>query len=148
MTTDWRKRGLKAARDVLAMGYGLRDPKVPLLAKAAAALPVLYLLMPADLIPDVIPVLGWLDDIAALPLAALLFQRLVPRPVMTGLRDRADDALVRRTPRVRAWIVVAVAAWVALAALGGALFLRQPKREIPEDVMIERILSGELTANQ
>lgn len=146
MKRDWKIWCRTRIRDVLAMLYGLRDPQTPLLAKAVAVLPVFYLLMPADLIPDVIPILGWLDDVAALPAAAYLSQRFTPPALLAALRSRADEAMVRRWPRLRLQIAVFVAAWAALAILGGYLFLNRPKQAIPEHVMLERIVSGEFGA--
>ncbi|MCD8351129.1 MAG: DUF1232 domain-containing protein [Planctomycetaceae bacterium] len=147
MWRDWRITLRRLVRDVLAMCYGLRHAKVPLTAKAVSILPILYLLMPADLIPDIFPIIGWLDDLATLPVAAYLADRLTPPAVMSVLRGRADETLVRRWPRIRLWIVGFVAVWIMLAALGGSLFLRGPRQPIPEEVMIDRIVSGQMLPN-
>lgn len=66
-----------------------RDPRVPWLAKAVAAATAAYALSPIDLIPDVIPVLGYLDDLILVPLGLALALRLVPPDVLAELRGEA-----------------------------------------------------------
>ena len=77
-------------RDVLALYLAARDPRVPWYAKAMAACVAAYALSPIDLIPDFIPVLGYLDDLLLLPLGILLAARLVPPAIMAELRAEAD----------------------------------------------------------
>lgn len=99
-------------RDVLALWLALRDPRTPLAAKLVAAVVVAYALSPIDLVPDVIPVLGLLDDALLLPLGILLAVRLIPPPLMADLRRRAEGL-----PRPRSWAGAAlvVALWLVLA---------------------------------
>ena len=77
-------------RDVVALWLAARDPRVPWLAKAVAAAVAAYALSPIDLIPDFIPVLGYLDDAVLVPLGILLAVRLIPAPVMADLRAKAS----------------------------------------------------------
>lgn len=100
-------------RDVLALWLAARDPRVPWFAKAVAAGVAAYALSPIDLIPDVIPVLGYLDDLVIVPLGIMLAIRLIPRDLMAEFRDRARGA---RRPVSRAGMALVVALW-ALAAL-------------------------------
>lgn len=100
-------------RDVLALWLAARDPRVPWFAKAVAAGVAAYALSPIDLIPDVIPVLGYLDDLVIVPLGIMLAIRLIPRDLMAELRDRARGA---QRPVSRAGMAAVVALW-ALAAL-------------------------------
>ena len=79
-------------RDVHALYLAARDPRVPWYAKAAAIAVVAYALSPIDLIPDFIPVLGYLDDLLIVPLGILLAVRLVPRGLMAEFRAAAVDA--------------------------------------------------------
>ena len=94
----WRRwaRGLK--RDAYAQYLACRDPRVPWYAKALAAAVVAYALSPIDLIPDVIPVLGYLDDLLLVPLGLALALRLIPAPVLAECRRPASP---RPGPRRR-----------------------------------------------
>lgn len=108
---DWARR-LK--RDVMALWLAARDPRTPLAAKLVAAAVAAYALSPVDLIPDVIPVLGLLDDLVIVPLGILLALRLIPPPLMQELRSRAETV---PRPRSRTAAVVIVALWIATAAV-------------------------------
>jgi uncharacterized membrane protein YkvA (DUF1232 family) len=79
-------------RDVHALYLAARDPRVPWYAKAAAIAVAAYALSPIDLIPDFIPVLGYLDDLLIVPLGILLAVRLVPRGLMSEFRAAAVGA--------------------------------------------------------
>jgi uncharacterized membrane protein YkvA (DUF1232 family) len=81
-------RGIK--RDVVALWLGARDQRVKWYAKVLAAAVATYALSPIDLIPDFIPVLGYLDDLLIVPLGILLAIRLIPPPVMADLRRKAE----------------------------------------------------------
>jgi uncharacterized membrane protein YkvA (DUF1232 family) len=109
-------------RDVVAVYFAARDPAAPwpvrLLALAVAA----YALSPIDLIPDVIPVLGMLDDLVIVPLGLMLVIRLLPAPVLAEARARAAAALER--PRSLAAAALFIAAWLACAAALLAWLLR------------------------
>jgi uncharacterized membrane protein YkvA (DUF1232 family) len=98
---------------------------VPWHAKAVAGIVAAYALSPIDLIPDFIPVLGYLDDLLIVPLGILLAVKLIPKAVMTQLRERA---LNQWKPTSRAgpiavvliWLVsIALAAWLVWPRLGG-----------------------------
>jgi uncharacterized membrane protein YkvA (DUF1232 family) len=108
----WAKR---IARDVAALGLAARDPRVPWYAKAVAAGVVAYTLSPIDLIPDFIPLLGYLDDLIIVPLGILLAVRLIPDELMREFRAKADD-LVKR-PRSLTAAVAIIAVWLSLVAL-------------------------------
>lgn len=102
-------------RDVVALYLAARDPRVPWHAKALAACVAAYALSPIDLIPDFIPVLGYLDDIILVPLGILLAVKLVPADVMAELRAEAENQVANR-PINRTAAVVIVLIW--LVALG------------------------------
>jgi uncharacterized membrane protein YkvA (DUF1232 family) len=104
----WARR-LKC--DVVALWLGARDPHVPWLAKALAALVAAYALSPIDLIPDVIPVLGVLDELVLLPLGIALAVRLIPPDIMADLRRQAA------CPVSRAGAAAILLLWTAAAAL-------------------------------
>ncbi len=104
-------------RDILALYLAVRDPRVPWYVKALAAATAAYALSPIDLIPDFIPVLGYLDDAIILPAAIALTVRLIPGDVMAELREEAAVKLAGRPPRSRAGAAGIVALWVGVCAL-------------------------------
>ncbi len=108
-------RGLK--RDGHAIYLASRDPRVPWYAKALAIAVAAYALSPIDLIPDFIPVIGYLDELLILPLGIWLVVRLIPDEVMVEYRARANEAGQR--PTSRAGMAVILLLWTASAlALG------------------------------
>ena len=106
-------RALK--RDVVALWLAARDPRTPWSARIVAGLTAAYALSPIDLIPDVIPVLGLLDDLLIVPLGIWLALRLIPPPLMAEMRERAADA---GRPTSRAGLVIVIAIWIAVALAG------------------------------
>jgi len=86
----WKARARRLTREVYALSFAVRDPRVPWYAKVAAACVVAYALSPIDLIPDFIPVLGYLDDLVLVPLGVWLVLRLIPAAVLSECRARAD----------------------------------------------------------
>jgi uncharacterized membrane protein YkvA (DUF1232 family) len=102
-------------RDVLALWIAARDPRVPWYAKALAMAVAAYALSPIDLIPDFVPLLGYLDDVVIVPLGILAVVALIPPALMAEFRERAT-ALAQR-PHSTAAAVVVVVIWIAAAAL-------------------------------
>ena len=102
-------------RDAYALYFVVRDRRTPWYARAAAAAVVAYALSPFDLIPDFVPVLGYLDDLIIVPLGIALVLKLVPGEVLADCRDRAEVAAERPVSRVGAAFMIAV--WLALAAV-------------------------------
>ena len=100
-------------RDVHALWLAARDPRVPWYAKAVALAVAAYALSPIDLIPDFVPVLGYLDEVILLPPAIMLAVWLVPPELMAEHREAAARAEAR--PVSRAGAVLIVALWVAAA---------------------------------
>jgi uncharacterized membrane protein YkvA (DUF1232 family) len=104
-------------RDVIALWIAARDPKTPMAAKLVAGAVAAYALSSIDLIPDFIPVLGYLDDLLIVPLGILLAIRMIPPDLMTDFRQRA--ALQQNRPSSRAGLVAIVLIWLAVSALAG-----------------------------
>jgi uncharacterized membrane protein YkvA (DUF1232 family) len=102
-------------RDVLALYLAARDPRVPWYAKALALLVAGYALSPIDLIPDFIPVLGYLDDVILVPAGILLVRRLIPEAILEEHRATAERLAERPTSRAAAAVIVAI--WIAALAL-------------------------------
>lgn len=101
--------------EIYALYLAYRDPRVPWYARVFAALVVGYAFSPIDLIPDVIPVLGYLDDLLVVPLGIALAIRMIPPSVLAECREEARNAKDRPVNKVAAVVVVAI--WIALAAL-------------------------------
>lgn len=111
--------GLK--RDIVALWIAARDPRTPILAKIVAGCVAAYALSPIDLIPDFIPVFGYLDDLLLVPFGIWLAVRLIPPPLLAELRATASSR-ARPTSRMAAAIVVGV--WLFAAVLLGWLIGR------------------------
>ncbi len=110
--TNWA-RSIKG--DVVAVHLAARDPRVPWYAKALALCVAAYALSPIDLIPDFVPVLGYLDDVVIVPLGILAVIKLVPPEIMA--EHRAAAAAIAERPTSRAAAAVVVAVWIAALAL-------------------------------
>ncbi|MDX8516123.1 YkvA family protein [Mesorhizobium captivum] len=113
-------RGIK--RDVVALWLAARDPRVPWYAKATAGAVAAYALSPIDLIPDFIPIVGYLDDLIIVPLGIMLAVKLVPAGLMQEFRN---DATRRAKPVSKAGLIFMISVWI-LAALA-LLWLFWPK---------------------
>lgn len=116
---DWA-RALK--RDVHAIYLASRDPRVPWYAKALAVAVAGYALSPIDLIPDFIPVLGYLDDIILVPLGIVLVLKLIPPSIMAEHRASALAMQDRPVSRTAAFAIVCV--WIGSVVLVGWLVYR------------------------
>lgn len=101
-------------RDVVAVYFAARDPQTPLAVRILALAVAAYALSPIDLIPDFIPVLGYLDDLLIVPLGLLIVVRLLPPHVLASSREKAAAALSR--PRSKAAAAVIVCIWLLLLA--------------------------------
>jgi len=114
--TEKLKQKAKSIKiETYALFLACRDPRTPWYAKGFAALVVAYALSPIDLIPDFIPVLGYLDDLILIPAGIWLAIRLIPDEVMQESRNLARTLAER--PRSRAGIVLVVLLWLVMIAL-------------------------------
>lgn len=102
-------------RDVVALWLAARDRRTPILAKIIAGGVAAYALSPIDLIPDFIPVLGYLDDLLIVPLGIALAIRMIPPPLVAEFRLRAEERNQR--PTSRAGLLAIVAIWLLAAAI-------------------------------
>ena len=110
----WKRTAHRLKREVYALYFAVRDPRVPWHAKALAACVVAYAFSPIDLIPDFIPILGYLDDLVLVPLGVMAVRALIPEGVLEDCRKQAD----RLSEKPRNWIAagIIVAVWLLLAA--------------------------------
>ncbi|MFC5356856.1 YkvA family protein [Azospirillum himalayense] len=106
----WARR---IKRDVIALYLAARDPRTPWYARVAAAAVAAYALSPIDLIPDVVPVLGYLDDLLIVPLGILLVIRLIPAAVLE--EHRATGARLATRPVSYAAAALMVGIWLVAA---------------------------------
>ena len=113
----WKQRARQLKQETYALYLAYRDPRTPWYAKLFAALVVGYAFSPLDLIPDPIPVLGYLDDLILVPLGIALALRMIPQPVLHDCREQAQAALAGDRPVNRAAAAVIVALWILLVAL-------------------------------
>ena len=119
------KRWARAVRtDVVALWIGGRDPRVPWYAKALAILVAAYALSPLDLIPDFIPVLGYVDDLIIVPLGIVLAVRLIPEPLMREFRLEA----VKRQDRPKSHSGAAVIAAIWVLVVGWFAWMFWPRQ--------------------
>ncbi|AVV39518.1 MULTISPECIES: YkvA family protein [Pantoea] len=102
-------------RDVHAVWLAARDPRTPLLAKVLALIVAAYAVSPIDLIPDFIPIIGYLDDLIIVPLGIMLVVGLIPAEVMREHRETAAQASRRPVSRITAGVFIVI--WVMCAVL-------------------------------
>ncbi len=108
---DWKTRAKALKQEVYALYLCSRHPKTPLYAKLFAVLIVGYALSPIDLIPDFVPVLGYVDDLVLIPLGIALLIRMMPREVLEECREKAR--INRPANKPRQWIgaVMVICLW-------------------------------------
>ncbi len=113
MLECWRAKVRAIKREVVAIAFAARDPRTPWAARLLVIAIVAYAASPIDLIPDFIPVLGFLDELLLLPAALVLAVRLIPPQAMAEARTRAAG---ERIAPSRTAAVMIVLVWLSLAA--------------------------------
>lgn len=121
---DLRRRAAALRSDSYALYLVARDPRTPWYAKFLAGAVVAYAVSPIDLIPDFIPVLGYLDDLILVPAGLALAVRLVPAEVLAECRARAAEAVGGRRPVSLLAGAVVIGIWLVLAGLCVAWIVR------------------------
>ena len=111
----WKRRARELEREVFALYFACRDSRVPWYAKVMAACVVAYAFSPIDLVPDHIPILGYLDDLVLIPLGVLAVRRMVPAAVLSECRAKAETLAEKPKNWLAAAIIVLI--WLALAAV-------------------------------
>jgi uncharacterized membrane protein YkvA (DUF1232 family) len=119
----WTKQARALKIQALALYYAYRDPRTPWYARIFTGFIVAYAFSPIDLIPDFIPVLGYLDDLVIIPLGVLLALKMIPAQVMAECRAKAEQTMDEGKPRYSFMTVLIVVVWiVVLLAVGFWLF--------------------------
>ena len=118
-----KQRARELKRDVVALWFACKDKRTPWYAKAFAIVVVAYALSPIDLIPDFIPVIGYLDDLILIPLGITLALKMIPAEVMVNARKEAENHLLKN--KSIGWVAAAViiVIWlVILTSIGIAIW--------------------------
>jgi uncharacterized membrane protein YkvA (DUF1232 family) len=108
----WKARAVAVKRETYALYFACRDPRVPWYAKALAAIVVAYAFSPIDLIPDFIPVIGYLDDILLIPLGVIAVRAMIPANVLAECRERATRLEAAPSNWIAATVIAAI--WIGL----------------------------------
>ena len=120
----WKRRARLLKVDAYALYLACRDPRVPWYAKAFTACVVGYAFSPIDLIPDPIPILGYLDDLVLVPLGLIIARRMIPTHVLAECRERAKVVIERGAPVSRTATLVIITIWLLTAAATAFLVIR------------------------
>lgn len=119
---SWKQKARELKIEVYALYLAYKDPRVPLAARIFAACVVGYAFSPIDLIPDPIPILGYLDDLVLIPLGVILARKMIPPDVMAECKTQAREVMKRGKPVNLAGAAVIVVIWVSLALMAIRLF--------------------------
>ncbi|MGG1516991.1 YkvA family protein [Paenibacillus oryzisoli] len=116
-----KNKAREIKRNVFVLFLAYKDPRVPWYAKLVTALVVAYAFSPIDLIPDFIPVLGYLDDLIIIPLGITLALRLIPQPIIEECRHKAEE--IRKNGKPKNWVTGAffILIWIVLAIWLGSI---------------------------
>ena len=111
---SWKEKAAKLKNEIYALYFVYRDPRVPWYAKALTVAIIGYALCPLDLIPDFIPVLGYVDDIVLIPAGIALVVKLIPQDVLEECREKARSESIGKANR---WIGAVIIILIWLLAL-------------------------------
>jgi uncharacterized membrane protein YkvA (DUF1232 family) len=123
----WKARARQLKIEVYALYLAYKDTRTPWYARIFAAVVVGYAFSPIDLIPDPIPILGYLDDLVLIPLGAYLAVKMIPAQVMDESRVKAKEVIAQGMPVNKVAAVVIVLIWIGLAAAAGFFVYRWVK---------------------
>ena len=129
----WKLRAKQLRVKTYALYLAYKDPRTPLYAKVFAACIVGYAFSPIDLIPDFIPILGYLDDVVLIPLGIVLAFKMIPETVIQECEEKARTALMQDPPRSRTAAVVIITIWFLLMALF-LLFILKVINNVTSDI--------------
>jgi uncharacterized membrane protein YkvA (DUF1232 family) len=118
---SFKERAKALKLEALALGLAVRHPQTPWYAKLLIAALVAYAVTPVDLVPDIVPILGVIDDLIFVPIALGIAVRFVPAPVLADCRTRAVELSSSTELGRWGWALFA-AVWIGLAAIGLALW--------------------------
>jgi len=125
----WKQQAGKLRVEIYALYLAYQDERVPLYARIFTALVVGYAFSPIDLIPDFIPIIGYLDDLVLIPLGIAMALSMIPAVVMAESRERAREIMGQAKPVNRAAAVLIVLLWILLAAVTASLVIKIDKNK-------------------
>ena len=120
--SSWTERARRLKTEMVALSLAVRHPGTPWYAKFVVAGVVAYAVTPVDFFPDVVPILGFIDDLIFIPLALAVAVKFVPEAVLADCRGRASELAARHRLGRKGWLAIA-ALWAALVAIGVAAAL-------------------------
>ena len=120
----WKERARQLKTEVYALYLACKDPRTPWYAKLFTALVVGYAFSPIDLIPDFIPVLGYLDDLVIVPVGAFLAMKMIPPQVMQDSREKAQDMMDKGKPVNLLAAALIIGVWIGMLTLVGIIAYR------------------------
>jgi len=113
----WKQTVKQLKTETFALYLAVRDPRTPWYAKSFTALVVAYAFSPIDLIPDFVPVLGYLDDLIMIPIGIGIATRLIPSEILAECRTQAQTTFEQGRPVSRTAAAVIIVTWIILAVL-------------------------------
>jgi uncharacterized membrane protein YkvA (DUF1232 family) len=113
----WKQKAGQLKVELVALYLAYRDPRVPWFARLFAGCVVGYALSPIDLIPDFIPIIGYLDDLVLIPLGIKAALSMIPKIVMADSREKAKTLLAQGLPVNNAAAALVIVIWLLLAGL-------------------------------
>jgi len=124
MIGAWKERANQLKMETYTLYLAYKDPRTPWYARLFAALVVGYAFSPIDLIPDFIPVLGYLDDLILVPLGAALAVKMIPSDILAESRQKAEEVMSTGKPTNWAAAAVIIAIWLLLAVMAVVIVVR------------------------
>jgi uncharacterized membrane protein YkvA (DUF1232 family) len=113
----WKQRVRQLKKETYAIYIACKDPRVPWYARVFAGFVVAYAFSPIDLIPDLIPILGYLDDLVLVPLGIILVLKMIPPVVLAECREKAEAVMSQGKPTSRIAAIVIVVIWLLVGVL-------------------------------
>lgn len=113
----WQQKVRELKQETYTIYIACKDPRVPWYARVFAGIVVAYAFSPIDLIPDVIPILGYLDDLILVPLGIILVLKMIPPDVLAECRKKAEAAISQGKPTSKIAAIVIVGIWLLLGVL-------------------------------
>lgn len=120
----WKEWSQSLKTEIYALYFAYKDPRTPLYARIFAAVVVGYAFSPIDLIPDPIPVLGYLDDLVLIPLGVFIALRMIPAEVIAESRVKARVVMARGKPVNKIAAAIIILVWIVFVALAVVLIYR------------------------
>jgi len=112
---SWKTKSKQLKSEIGALSLAYKHPRTPWYAKAFAAFIIGYALSPIDLIPDFIPIIGYLDDLIIVPVGIALLIKMIPKEVLEECREKVQSRPIGKKPRN--WFVAIIIVLIWLLAI-------------------------------